>query len=73
MSSNPLDSLEIRALQQRNQVHGTIEELKGKVDEARARVDLKTNARAHLLGASLVVSAVGFLGGYGLAGLFTRR
>ncbi|MCU1302989.1 MAG: hypothetical protein JWQ87_3273 [Candidatus Sulfotelmatobacter sp.] len=73
MSANPLDRLEIRALQQRNQVHGTIDELKGKVEEAKAKLDLKTNARAHLLGASLVVSAIGFVGGYGLAGLFTRR
>ena len=73
MSVNPLDQLEIRALQQRNQVHGTIEELKGKVEEARAKLDVNTIARKHLLGASLVVSALGFLGGYGLAGLFTRR
>jgi hypothetical protein len=73
MSSNSLDSLEIRALQQRNQVHGTIDELKGKVEEARTKLELKTNVRAHLLTASLVVSAVGFIGGYGLGGLFTRR
>ncbi|HXM65243.1 MAG TPA: hypothetical protein VN911_00820 [Candidatus Acidoferrum sp.] len=73
MSANPLDQLEIRALQQRDQVHGTIEELKGKVEEARAKLDVNTIARNHLLGASLVVSAIGFLSGYGLAGLFTRR
>jgi len=73
MSANPLDPLEIRALQQRNQVHGTIAELKDKVKEARARLDVNTIARKHLLGASLLVSAMGFLSGYGLAGLFTRR
>jgi len=73
MSTNPLDRLEIRALQQRNQVHGTIDELKGKVEEARAKLDVKTNARAHLMGASLVVSALAFLSGYGLAGIFTRH
>lgn len=73
MSTNPLDRLEIRAAQQRSDVHGTIDELKGKVDEARARLDVKTNAREHLMGASLVISAVAFLGGYGLAGIFTRH
>jgi hypothetical protein len=73
MSSNSLDSLEIRALQQRNQVHGTIDELKGKVEEARAKLDVKNNARAHLMAASLAVSAIGFISGYGLGGLFTRR
>ncbi len=65
--SKPLDSLEIRALQRRNLVHGT----KEKVEEARGTLDAKSNIRTHLLGASLVVSAVGFLSGYGLAALFT--
>lgn len=73
MSANPLDHLEVRAVQQRNQVHGTIDELKGKVEEARAKLDLKTNLRAHLMGASLAVSAIGFLTGFGFAGIFTRR
>jgi hypothetical protein len=73
MSTNSIEHLEIRALQQRNQVHGTIDELKGKVEEARAKLDVKTNARAHLLGASLAVSAIGFIGGYAIAGLFTRN
>jgi hypothetical protein len=71
MSANPLDRLEIEALQQRNEVHETIDELKGKVVEVRAKLDPNANARAHLLAGSLVVSSIGFLAGYGLAGLFT--
>jgi hypothetical protein len=71
MSANPLDRLEIEALKQRNEVHETIDELKGKVVEVRAKLDPNANARAHLLAASMVVCSIGFLAGYGLAGLFT--
>jgi hypothetical protein len=72
MSANPIDRLEIQALQQRNRVHETIDELKDKVVAVRARFDPNINAREHLLSASLIVSAVGFLAGYGFAGLFKR-
>lgn len=71
MSANPLDRLEIQALQQRNEVHETIDELKGKVVEVRAKLDPNANVRAHLLAASLVVSSIGLFAGYGLAGLFS--
>jgi len=70
MSANPIDHLELQALQQRNYVHETIGELKGKVVEVRARFDPNTNARKHLLAASLILSSIGFLAGYGFAGLF---
>ncbi|MFZ0293134.1 MAG: hypothetical protein WAL52_05975 [Candidatus Sulfotelmatobacter sp.] len=72
MSANPVDKLELQALLQRDQVHETIGELKEKVDAARAKLDVRTNAREHLLGASLIVSSLAFFAGYGLAGLFTR-
>lgn len=73
MSANPVDRLEIQALQQRNHVHETIDELKGKVVAVRAKLDPNINAREHLFSASLIVSSIAFLTGYGLAGLFTRR
>jgi hypothetical protein len=73
MTTNPVDKLEIQALQQRNHVHDTIGELKDKVTAARAKLDPNANARDHLLAASLLVSSVAFLVGYGFAGLFTRR
>ena len=71
MSANPIDRLETKAVEQRNQVHETIGELKDKVVEVRARLDPKTNAREHLLAASLIVSSIGFVAGYGFAGLLT--
>jgi hypothetical protein len=73
MSANPFDRLEIRALEQRNHVHETIGELKDKVVEVRSKLDPNTNAREHLLAASLIVSSIGFLAGYGFAGMFTRK
>ena len=73
MSANSVDKLELQALLQRNHVHETIGELKDKVEAAKAKLDVKTNARQHLLGASLIVSSVAFLAGYGFVGLFTRR
>jgi hypothetical protein len=73
MSTNPVDRLEIRALQQRYDVHETIGEFKDKVVEVRSKLDPNTNAREHLLAASLIVSSIGFLAGYGFAGMFTRK
>ena len=72
-NSNPIDSLELRALEQRNQVHHTIDELKGKVAETRAKLDVPSNVRQHFVPAALIVSAVAFAGGYGIAGIFTRH
>jgi hypothetical protein len=72
MSANPIDRLEIQAVQQRNQVHDTIGELKDKVVVVRAKLDPKTNAREHLLKASLIMSSIGYLAGYAFAGFFTR-
>jgi hypothetical protein len=34
---------------------------------------MKQNARQHFLGASIVVSALAFLWGYGLGGILTDR
>jgi hypothetical protein len=73
MSANSIDHLEIQALQQRIHAHDTIGELKDKVMAVRARLDPDTNAREHLLGASLVLSSIGLLAGYGFAGLFSRN
>lgn len=73
MITPSIDLLEIRALQQRQDIHHAIGELKDKVAAARAKLDLTTNARKHLLRAALFVSSIGFLTGHGFAGLFTRR
>ena len=71
MSTPPVESLELRALEQRNRIHKTATELKTKVSVVREKLDMSKNAREHLIGASIVVSLLGFFSGYWLAGIFT--
>jgi hypothetical protein len=71
MSTLPVESLELRALEQRNRLHKTATELRTKVSDVREKLDISKNAREHLIGASVIVSLLGFFSGYGLAGLFT--
>ena len=71
--NTPIESLELRALEQRNRLHRATKDLKTKVATAREKLDMTKNARDHLLGASVAVSLIGFLSGYGLAGMFTDR
>jgi hypothetical protein len=73
MSTTRLENLELRALEQRNRLHKTAGELKTKVTAARAKLQMSRNVRQHLVGVSVFVSLVGFLLGYGLAGMFTER
>ena len=70
MSTQPMDALELRALEQRNRLHNSVTELKVQV---RDKLDVKKNARKHLLAVSVLVSGVGLLLGYGMGGIFTRR
>jgi hypothetical protein len=71
MSVPPVESLELRALEQRNHLHKTAAELRAKVSAAREKLDMSKNVRKYLIGASIIVSLLGFCSGYGLAGIFT--
>ena len=71
MSASPVEKLELRAMEQRNRIHETAGELRTKVVAAREKLDVSRNAREHFVVASLAVSVLGFLSGYGLAGKFT--
>ena len=73
MSTIPIEILELRALEQRNLLHSTAKDLKTKIAAAREKFDMSKNAREHLIEASVVVSVLGFLSGYGLAGMLTDR
>jgi hypothetical protein len=73
MSTSPVDNLELRALEERNRLHRTAEELKAKVATTREKLDVKRNLREHLLGASVIVSLLAFLSGYGAGGMFADR
>ena len=73
MSTSRVDNLELRALEERNRLHRTAQELKAKVATTRDQLDLRRNVRQHLLGVSVIVSLVAFLSGYGLGGMLTDR
>jgi predicted sugar kinase len=66
----PTHELELRAADQRRRLHASVHELK---DHVRDSLDVKKNARDHVLLASGVAAALAAAVGYGLAGMFTSR
>ncbi len=73
MSTRPVETLELRALEQRKRLHQDATELKGKIAAAREKFSLVRNAREHFVGAALLVTLAGVATGFGFAGIFTRR
>jgi len=67
-SALPVDVLEKRAAEQRQQLHQSVSELK---DSVRERLDVKRNVREHLWGLSGGLALVGLVLGYTVAGIFT--
>jgi hypothetical protein len=68
-SGLPVEVLERRAAEQRQQLHQSVVELK---DSVRDRLDVKRNMRDHLWGVSGGLAVVGLVLGYSVAGIFTR-
>lgn len=64
----PVEMLEIRAAEQRQQLHQSVADLK---DSVRDRLDVKRNVRDHLWGISGGLAVVGLVLGYAVAGIFT--
>ena len=64
----PVDVLEQRAADQRRQLHNTVVELKASLRET---LDVRRNAREHLLPISAAAAALGLLLGYGITAIFT--
>ena len=73
MNTVPVETLELRALEQRIQLHNSAVELKAKMAAARQKLDMSKNAREHFMRASIIAAALGLLSGYGFAGMFTRH
>jgi hypothetical protein len=72
MSSQPVENLHLRAIEQRNELHQTTAELKAKVTATRDQLDPSWNARHHFVPFALAVAALGLLFGYRLGGRFTQ-
>lgn len=65
----PTDILELRAAEQRRRLHNAVTELRYTVRE---RVDLRRQAREHLLPAAGIAAVFGLVMGFGMGGLFAR-
>ena len=71
-SNSNIDRLELQALAQRNQIHSSVVELKSQVSQVRHDLDPTVNARKYFVAASIAVTLVGFVSGYGFGGFFTN-
>ena len=68
-----MEDLQLRALEQRNQIHQTVTELKQKVSDTRKRFDVRRNVREHFVAAAALAAALSILFGYGTARIFSQR
>ena len=73
MSAMPLESLQLRALEQRGEIHETVSDLRKKIANAREKLRFSNQAREHLAAASALATIIGAVSGYALAGLFARK
>lgn len=73
MSTMPIEDMQLRAIEQRKELHKTISDLREKVSHARERLKFSEQARRHLSAASALAALVGLAAGYACAGLFTRH
>lgn len=73
MSTQPVETLHLRAIEQRNHLHETTAELKAKIAETRKRLDLRGNVLRHFPAAAMIAAAIGLLSGYGFGGMLTQR
>jgi hypothetical protein len=62
MSTQPVDVLEFRALEQRNKIHVTAQELKGKISQAKKKLDVTKKLRRYLFAWAIVFGAASLLG-----------
>jgi hypothetical protein len=73
MSTMPIENLQLRALQQRGEIHKSVSDLRKKIANAREKLRFSKHAREHLAAASALASLVGAVSGYAVAGLFARE
>jgi hypothetical protein len=67
-----LETLELRAIGERNTLHAIAGEFRSYVAESREKLSLTRNVRKHLVAVSLATSIVALLSGYCLAGMLVN-
>lgn len=70
MTDLPSYDLELKAAEDRQKLHRSVQELKYRL---RDNFDLKKNAGDHLLAACSVVAILGLTAGYGITGIFIHK
>ena len=73
MTTQPVENLELRAIEQRNQLHQSAVKLKDKIASARQKLDPANNLRQRFTAIAIIVSCVALFAGYGAGGVITRR
>ena len=68
MTEPTLETLELRAREQRKQIHNSVQDLKSTVQ---ARLDPKRNARIYFPQIAAVAAILGLSAGYMVAGIFS--
>ncbi len=61
MSTQPVENLEYRAAEQRREILATADELRGKIFEAKQKLDVRKNLSEHLFAVCLAIGAAGLL------------
>ena len=70
----PTDALEVRAADQRRQLHNSVAELRSTLrHEIRQTLDVRKNARRYLPQAAGAAACLGLMVGYGVTGMFTQK
>ena len=73
MSSPPVENLELRAIEQRTQLHHSTVELKEKIATARQKLDPTANLRQRFTAIAIIVSSLALIAGYATGGSISRR
>lgn len=70
----PTEVLEVRAADQRRQLHNSVAELRSTLRQnIREKLDVRRNARQYLPQAAGAAALLGLVMGYGFTGMFTGK
>lgn len=73
MSTSPVDELQLKALDERADLHRSASELRQELGALRDKFRVTKQAREHIGLACGLASVVGLLSGYAFGGVFVRR
>jgi hypothetical protein len=73
MTAESIENLELRAIEQRSQLHETANELRAKVVAGREKLNISNNVREHFVPFSVTLSVLALALGYAAGGMFTGR